>query len=432
MAILRVLVVEDQDVKFADVRKRLVAAFRKEGLTKPVIERQSNYTDAVMHLAKNRCDLLILDLKIPVAAGGMPTFEASTNVLRYIASTPGTRPFRTIALTSYPDADMAPLLAMDPTLTLEAYSADNVSWLNRIVVEMRYLLSAKSSLMRFFSEDFDLDLLMVVARYKNEFEPVRAAVDWVGQPTSDSRLGARQNAFGRLRLRPGKVMTAGLVCVQETGLSVSAALVGYLVSLYRPKRLVMLGMCCGLNDERSPAKSKLGDVVIADETACWDEGKYSEELVASDPFYVRPVTRVPEGNFRSALRGLVETKETELQKALLQASSAFDLNEIEAKCGEPISREPKVHLGLLLSGSSVVDSVSQIATIRQRFPAAIGLEMEAHSIYCAVDTAVGAKPIGLVVKGVADHGQGKKNKEAQKWASTMSYVAAAKILALLD
>ena len=216
--------------------------------------------------------------------------------------------------------------------------------------------------------------------------------------------------------------------MQETGLSMSAALAGYLVSLLRPRFVFMLGMCCGLNDKKSPSKSVLGDVIVANETACWDEGKYSDELNAQDPFYVRSVTRTPENSFRLRVSGLIEINSGDIMKELNSVSELFNLEKIKAECGEQIAAEPKLHLGLILSGSSVVDSVKQVDMIRQRFPSAIGLEMEAHSIYCAVDAAIGIRPFALVIKGVADHGQGKKNKSAQPWASAMSYATAKKFL----
>jgi len=265
--------------------------------------------------------------------------------------------------------------------------------------------------------------LFITARFENEFKPIVEKIGWIGTTKADVRVDGYKNISGVVRLRKGELRHVCVVCIQEAGLSVSSAVVAVLVSLLRPRYLLMLGMCCGLNDELSPAKGKLGDVIVATETACWDEGKYSDEIVAKDPFYVRAKTRTPQNEFRKKVDGCIETKSSEIESGLKNAAESFDLDKIAKECDEEVTRSPKIYAGMMLSGSSVIDSVSQVEVIRKRFPSAIGIEMEAHAIYCAVDAGIGAKPSALVIKGIADHGQGKKNKAAQKLASAMSFMA---------
>lgn len=424
---LSILIVEDQDNKYEDVRKKLLERFHQESLPEPGISRAASHTGAVLALGENKhFDIIVLDLKIPfVDNDDMPSFDASKAFLHYLRSNPTAQPFRVLALTSFEENELPDLQSTDSTVTVQQYKAMDDSWLDRLIEELRYISKAKTALMRYYNSTYDLDVLIVVARFENEFAPINEAIEWLAPPTSDARLGKRMNLFGKVSYGSA-TRRVGLICIQETGLSTSAALVGNVIAFLRPKTLLMLGMCCGLNDLSSPRKSLLGDVIVADETACWDEGKYSEELVRDDPFYNRSVVRTPEHSFRNHLKAYFETNGLALDSALLSATKPFKKS--VAKCDEPVAANPTVHCGLMLSGSSVVDSVRQIATIRSRFPSAIGLEMEAHSVYAAVDATVGPKPSAVVIKGVADHGQGKKNKQAQKWASTLSYVVAREYL----
>ena len=428
---LRILIVEDQKPKFLDVSKKIRHRFKAEKLGSPLLTHVDNYTDAAQLVAAEQFDLIILDLKIPFVQGEAEYFEASSALVSYLLKAKANRPFRIIALTAHSPEEYGTLGTEDPSVVVEHYSAADQGWLDRIVLEIRYLSSAKTALVKYFSKSYDLDVLFIVARHDNEFVPVSKSIEWIGDATSDARLSERKNLFGRIKISRGRVFNAGLVCVQEAGLSTSAALTAYLVSIYRPRFVFMLGMCCGLRDDRSPSKSLLGDVVVAKETACWDEGKYSEELSSSDPFYVKSSTRMPDGIFRTKIPGLIETHKAPLQEAVWERTKKFDLDDIEARCGEPINRKPEVHFGLMVSGSSVVDHAGQVDIIRERFPAAIALEMEAHSIYAAMDATVGLKPSALVIKGVADHGQGKKNNAAQAWASASSYALALKLLELV-
>jgi nucleoside phosphorylase len=133
--------------------------------------------------------------------------------------------------------------------------------------------------------------------------------------------------------------------------------------------------------------------------------------------------------FRKKVEGCIEVKSSEIEMRLKEQAKTFDVKKIKGLCAEEVTDEPRIYFGMMLSGSSVIDSVSQVGIIRRRFPSAIGLEMEAHAVYCAVESGMGAKPSALVIKGVADHGQGKKNHAAQKMASSMSYFVAMEILA---
>jgi nucleoside phosphorylase len=143
---------------------------------------------------------------------------------------------------------------------------------------------------------------------------------------------------------------------------------------------------------------------------------------------VRAKPRAPENAFRKKVSDYLEVSDIALRQALRAGAGAFDITGLGRVCDEEVTDQPRVYGGMMLSGSSVIDSVKQVGVIRNRFPSAIGIEMEAHAVYCAVDSVIGAKPNALVIKGVADHGQGKKNKAAQKMASTMSYLAAMQIL----
>ena len=192
---LRILVVEDQDQKYDDVFKKIKKRLSAEKFAIPRIVRAACYTDAIIYLQDSHCDILILDLKIPFVAGGEATFDASVQLLNYISKFTANRPFRIIGLTAYPEDAGEKLKFGDSTILIETYSALDNSWLERIISELKYLMSAKTALLRYFSESYDLDVLILVARYENEYVPVRKVMDWVGEPRKDPRLRTARELF---------------------------------------------------------------------------------------------------------------------------------------------------------------------------------------------------------------------------------------------
>ncbi|UNK37682.1 hypothetical protein MNR02_14620 [Shinella sp. H4-D48] len=428
MISLHVLIVEDVKSKYDIVRRGLLKKFKAESIKDVKITRAESYTDAILKCNSSYFDVIILDLKIPFVDKGMPEFSASVQFLKFIEGS-RYKPFKTVGLSSFSKDDYDAEAISKLRLEVWKYDPLDFSWLDQILLTFKTVSAGKDSLLHFQQNNYELDVLIVTARYANEYVPVMKEIQWISSPEVDVRLGENlKNQFGQIRLKKGTTVSVGIVCIQTMGLSVSAAVAGFLISLLRPRYLFMLGMCCGLKDDRCPSKLLIGDVLVATETACWDEGKYSEEVKRSDPFYVKARPRVPSDNLRKSLSGFLETNEENLQTALAEVCGRFKLSEIEKSCGEEITKAPNVHAGLMLSGSSVVDSVSQVALVRERFSSAIGLEMEAHAIYSAVDSTVGIAPNALVIKGVADHGQGKKNKAAQPWAAALSYAVALEVL----
>ena len=109
---------------------------------------------------------------------------------------------------------------------------------------------------------------------------------------------------------------------------------------------------------------------------------------------------------------------------------SFNLSEVRSGLiGDVVfSSEASVHWGTIVSGACVIDSEEMIKKIEARFPRAIGLEMEAHAVYSAAACTIGFRPNTVVIKGVADFGNGTKAKPLQAMASQASYRVFARIL----
>jgi nucleoside phosphorylase len=183
----------------------------------------------------------------------------------------------------------------------------------------------------------------------------------------------------------------------------------------------MLGMCCGFSDERCASPSKLGDVIVARETASWEEGKYIE-LVRGDRafFRKRPVIRAIDDVFRVPVTSAIEGAADHIAPYYSRFLSSASSKELRRKYFGKIRDRPEVKLGMLVSGSSVIADEKMIGEILDRNPAAIGLDMEIFGVYTAAQKCLEQKPSVVGIKGVADFGTVEKHDDIQEYASVMS------------
>lgn len=191
----------------------------------------------------------------------------------------------------------------------------------------------------------------------------------------------------------------------------------------------MPGMCCGFRDQEG-SETKLGDVIIARQTANWDEGMYEANgnRAIDDPFFQnRTKERSPSADFDEDICRVLESQWSSIEKELMDYYLTPDARKLTDKVKD-FDATATLHFGLLLSGSSVVNSISKLAEIRKRFSTSVGLEMEAHSVYVAMNCLTGIRPKSVVIKGVADYGDGSKTKVVQKVASAASFLVLKRLL----
>jgi nucleoside phosphorylase len=65
-----------------------------------------------------------------------------------------------------------------------------------------------------------------------------------------------------------------VVCLNEIGIAATAAVGTQIIEFFRPRLIVMRGMCCGFALEKSSSRKKLLDVIVARDTSCWDDGTW--------------------------------------------------------------------------------------------------------------------------------------------------------------
>lgn len=429
---MRILIVDDAETKRREVMAALVAEFRDQYDLK--FDEAEDYEAALDKLRTQFYDLVILDLFLPDAVRS-PTDDTSkaliTQVLRGDRLIP---PTHIIGLTAYPNEIEAERAFYDEhLLALLHYDAVDGAWRQQLCARLRYLVLSKRAATRFRIESYDFDLVVLTARFENEFVPVAERL-FVRKHTDAAPPWKSKVVVGEVAGPRGRMLRTALVCIGEMGMAPAAAVTSEAINFFRPRLISMLGMCCGFNHAGVSSARKLLDVLVVREVSCWEEGKYEPDKKSGDgQFRNRAKPRLVDDLIRGRVEQIVEEGTTHIAPRLRKLSGTKGYKQIAEKFGSAqVGAQPEVKWCHIVSGSSVVADDNVIAEILAREPSALGLDMEIAGLHAAVDRCLGNPPSVLAIKGVADFGRADKGEEAQVMASRCATDTLLGILQQLD
>lgn len=112
--------------------------------------------------------------------------------------------------------------------------------------------------------DFQFDFGIITALYQDEFEEVEKHFTW----TENRTVGEKRYRIGHLNDKPEKKIVA--VIPSATGMVDSAIIATQLLELFKPKYLLMSGVCGAIEG------TNIGDVVVAKSVFTFQKGKVSD------------------------------------------------------------------------------------------------------------------------------------------------------------
>jgi len=413
---LRILLVDDNAAK----RERVVSALKERLRPMRVnISEAVDYESALKSLQSGYFDLLILDLMLP-AAGNGPSEIASRSLVRNVSAGTLVPPMHIIALTAFETIARQEQRYYDENFfALEVFSFEHFTWADKIAAKIRYLVRSAAAALQFSAHSFDLDVFVLTARYENEFVPVCETL-LAETHTDQHALWRGRICSGLIAMPDGRKLTAVVACVGEMGMAPTAAIASQAMTVFRPRLLSMLGMCCGFSVKECSAPQKIMDAIVVRDVACWEEGKYVDQEKNTAEFLNRSKVRVVNDSIRNSVEQVIEEGAEYIQPTLRRVMRRKQLRQVKSHFGPEVRDVPNVKFGTLVSGSSVIADENMVKHIIARHPTAVGLDMELYGLYTAVDCYTGSKPAVLGIKGVADFGHSKKDDTAQKGATVVA------------
>lgn len=386
---MRVLVVDDEISKAAAISR----ALSSDSLNVQV-HHASTATAARLELRRHRFSMMVIDLHLPAALDDRPDGDGGFDLVKLLLlDNQSGVPSDLIFITSRDELlEEAKLKALRFGASLFHYR-DIGQWTPFIQGRVNFLIKIG------ISDNSAADIAIVTALADPELAAVtKLQYDWRSErlPSDPTRyhFGTIPKANGHM-----KVVAA---CANRKGMPSSAALASKLVARFRPKYLVMLGICAGI-----PQKVGLGDVVVADPAWDYGSGKRAIDDRGSPVFLAAPYQTSLDPSLRSLADELARDL-TVRQRIRVGWQNSTPEGMLRA------------HVGPMASGSSVIadDDQARLVALQQREVAAI--EMEAYAVMAAVEYASNPKPRAIVIKSVCDFADSAKNDQWQNYAAYTS------------
>lgn len=390
---LRVLIVEDSPFKYAEIMSVLSDA----GINATTVVHAINAAHALKAVSSEKFDLLLLDINIPRRLDTQATRGAGLEVLRELdRSDQRNNPSYVIGISEFSDAIEEFGSAFDERLwSIIRYQANSEEWRGQLSRKVRYICDARQSNNFRDGITYGTDVAVICALDSPELDAVRRLpYSW---ETIKFRHDETRYFAGQLR-HDSTSYSVLAAAAPRMGLPAAAALSSKVIHQFRPRLLVMTGICAGRSD-----KVNLGDVIVADPTWDWGSGKIVE-VGKKQGFLPSPHQLDLDPRVIAVFRELSEDR--------------VRLSEIKHSFyGPKPDEELRIHIGPMVSGASVVANEAAFETLLSQHRGIIGLDMESYGVAYACLNNGTPRPMSVIFKGVVDFASSAKDNSYQTYAS---------------
>lgn len=390
---LAILIVDDDEAKTASVVETLIDV----GVEQTAITTVSNATSAKRLLRQVQYSLVIVDIALPLRDKGDPDPDGGLALLDEIkARDLYLMPEHIIGLTAYQDIfERAGTKLGNELWSVVFYDASSDAWVEQIQGKVRHILRSKTA-----PTPVSLaDIAIITALQDPELEAI-LNLPWKWEQIDvpgDASIYHR----GSFKRANGSVGTAVASRSPNMGMSSAAIQAVKMCLHFKPKCLVMTGICAG-----TAGDIQLGDIVVANPTWDYGSGKFSDkdgQKVFETAQYQLPIT--------TRVRGIVDR--------LAADPGALDTIR-RGFFGQKPDTTLTLAVGPLASGAAVVADAAVYETIKAQHRKLLGVDMEAHGVMLAAQEMPYPSLEALVMKGVSDFANEKKDDRFRHYAAYVS------------
>jgi nucleoside phosphorylase len=388
---MKVLIVDDKSSRYSGFFEHLGRAYQES------VEFCTSVKEAINRLDDTVYDLLVIDMMLPPAPWKGPEASGGAEVLEVISMSQVNRPKYIVGITAATIDDQKVIDSFAKTVwtLLRVLPGDN-TWEKRLHDIFLHIQKVR---VQAPPPAYLTDVCVITALRKPEFSALLSLpLSWSDEIELDSNTFVRE---GQLSSNGEMISVIGANC-SRMGTVETALLCSKLIQKYRPRLLVMTGICAGIK------KLNFGDVIAA--APAWDW--QSVKVVQDDD---GKKTVLPALDFIGT-----EVEITNRLESLADdANFWFSVkNEFVGECPDTTLQ---LKVGPLGSGSMLIADGETIETVKNtQNKDLLGLEMEAYAIYAAARNANRPKPVPLAIKSVCDYGNYLKDDKYQKYAAYTS------------
>ncbi|MDP2362805.1 MAG: hypothetical protein Q8M94_03440 [Ignavibacteria bacterium] len=191
----------------------------------------------------------------------------------------------------------------------------------------------------------------------------------------------------------GKILNVILPLPNSIGLEAAVITTTKLIFNFTPQYVFMVGIAAGNKNI-----SKIGDILIADKALNYNQ------VVEIEKKGKEPVKK-----FMHSTDSINKNLKSRLN--LFTNSNSIGLIRDQFLNKKTIKTPLKCHIGLMVSGSSLVRSDSKIEEINQSYHGVVGLDMETYGFYFTAFNVLKDKaPYFVSIKSVSDYGDNSNHQ----------------------
>lgn len=390
---MKILIVDDNQDRSATLVSNLI---ERSGCSRSEIEVRFDGQSARDALEAVAFDLLVLDVMLPHRFGDTPSEQTAVMLLTELSQTNRLKkPRHIIGLTAYESAEHTAAQDFSSrSWVLIRQDSLNDDWLRTIENAVTYIQSNENN-----SEPVDhiVDVVIITA-LQLEMDAIRHLPwDWQADEVLDD-----SQFFSRGTFRSGGVDRSVVAAVSSRmGMVSAAVLTSKLVKHFRPKLVVMPGICAGVRD-----KVELGDVVCSEMSWNYQSGKHVSMEKALPSFQMDPHFIQTEPLISARIDNIAKD-ETLAQNLWRRWNPKYPA-------------PPRLVRGPVASGSAVIADGEITESIRLQQRKLTAIEMELYGVFYACEQAHRPKPFVLGLKGVCDFADEEKSDSAQAYAAYTS------------
>jgi len=242
-----------------------------------------------------------------------------------------------------------------------------------------------------FEEGHGLFDIVIITATSDEFESITSVLNSV-QPIIFNKNDSTIYHQGIIRGKSRNLRVL-IPFPYSMGLEAVSSLTTKVISKFRPRFIFMVGICAGNKNV-----CKIGDVVIAEKSLNYHG--------------VVEIERKDESKDKKFMHNLCSIN-GHLKNQLELFSKSNSIKTIQDSYADKSKIESplKVHIGLLVTGSSLLRSASIMNEINGTYVGVKGLDMETYGLYySATQVYKDYAPNFLSIKGVSDYGDNTNHK----------------------
>jgi nucleoside phosphorylase len=391
---LKVLVVDDEYEKL----QLLNAAISEAAMGDVRIEHASTAQAARLLLRRETFDLMLVDLLLPSVVGdarrpegGFDFFDAVLQDLE------ASLPTEVLFITARDELiETSTSKAIDRGAMLCQFGFDRDDWRQLLIGRVKYLAKRTQREAR----GDVVDIALITALLTPELDAILdLPYGWQQQRFKGEALSFYRGTIDRTNAYPLSIVAA---TAGRKGMPASAALATKIALTFRPRFLVMLGICAGVK-----SKTSIGDVVVGDPTWDWGSGKLSQDDRKQSVFLAAPIQRPLDTQVASIAQEL--SNDARVCQGIVNSWS-----------GEAPPTSLRIHVGPMASGASVIADDKAVRDVMAQHRELLAVEMEAYAVMAAAEYCGGTKPIAFAAKSVCDFADPDKGDGWQRYAAYTS------------